>query len=333
MKYLLGCVVFFLSFNLSAASTVVVKPLSELLQMTLQSAPAQVINEEHATVSARLTASVEQVLIEVGQQVEQGQPLLNLECRDYELLQLQSISAHKSLLAQVRLAKQQLSRAERLLRQKNASKELRDQRKAELDSLVAQLDGAKARIAEADLAVERCIVLAPSDGVVTERLVSNGDLVTPGSLLVRVLSQDAQEVSAALSHRQVADMQLSNQIYFQFNGQRYPLSLRAVVPYMDNRARTQNVRFSFTQVKALSGSSGRVSWLEDKGRLPVQFVVSRNGELGLMKAENGKAAFVVLPEAIEGQAARVDLPLNTRVIIEGQHGVESGSDVIVMAQE
>ena len=143
MKQVVGCLFICVSSISFAATSVVVKPLSELLTVSSQSAPAQVINDDHTVISARLSANVDKVLVKTGDIVEKGQILVQLECSDYHLATQQSQSALKALQAQIRLARQQLSRAERLLKQKNASLELRDQRRAELASLLAQEQGAK----------------------------------------------------------------------------------------------------------------------------------------------------------------------------------------------
>ncbi len=329
MRLVVGGALLCLSSATLAATTVVVKPLSDLLVETVLSAPAQVVNDNHATISSRLSANVEKVLVSVGDQVEAGQALVKLECRDYLLAKQQSQSAIKSLQAQTRLARQQLSRAEKLLKQRNASLELRDQRRAELSSLIAQEEGAKVGLSSAELAVERCTLKAPFSGAVTARIASEGDLVAPGSPLLKVLGDEYLEVSANLTEPQIVNVGDLEKIYFQASNDRYPLALRAVIPFVDKRARTQEVRFTFAKQAALTGSSGRVVWQEPYGRLPIQYVVSRKGQLGLMQLENGKARFVVLPNAVEGQAPQVELPLDQLIIVEGQHGIEAGQDVIV----
>lgn len=338
MKQVVGCLFFCVSSISFAATSVVVKPLSELLAASYQSAPAQVINDDHAVISARLAANVDKVLVKTGDIVEKGQALIQLECRDYHLAEQQSQSALKALQAQTRLARQQLSRAERLLKQKNASLELRDQRRAELASLLAQEQGAKAGLASSELAVERCTPKAPFSGVITTRMVSQGSLVTPGTPLVKLLSHESREVAAHLTEAQLEnlkalDLNSQDSVQYQFAGQRYPIELRSVVPLIDTRARTQEARFSFMgDSVALTGSSGRVIWKESTGRLPIQYVVSRKGELGLMQVVEGNADFIRLPNAIEGQAAQVELPPETLIIVEGQHGIKVGEAVVVAAE-
>ncbi|WP_286240869.1 efflux RND transporter periplasmic adaptor subunit [Neptuniibacter halophilus] len=310
-----------------------VKPLDELLQPSSDSAPAEVVNEEHSLLSARISARVEQVLVQVGDQVQQDQPLLKLECRDYELAQQQAEAAVQALQAQLQLARQQLSRAQRLLQQKNASQELRDQRQAELNSLLAQQQGSKAALAEAGLMVQRCTPLAPFAGVITSRQISPGALVAPGTPMLKVLRQGSQEVSAALTREQAAQLRRSPEIWLQLNQQRYPLQLRAILPLLESRARTQQVRLGFSAEPAISGASGRLFWQSGEQRLPIRYVASRQGQLGVMQVVDGKAQFVVLPDAIEGQAARVGLPGDSLIIVEGQHSVIDGASVTLAGEE
>lgn len=335
MKQVVGCLLFCVSSISLAATSVVVKPLSELLTVSTQSVPAKVINDDHAVISARLSANVNKVLVRAGDVVEQGQILIQLECRDYHLAKQQSQSALKSLQAQTRLARQQLLRAEKLLKQKNASLELRDQRRAELASLLAQEYGSKAGLSTAELAIERCTPKAPFSGVITARMVSEGSLVAPGTPLVKVLEHSSSEVAANLTETQLIGLQkldskIQNSVHYQFTEHQYPVKIRSVVPLIDTRARTQEVRLSFSgDSSALTGSSGRLVWQESSGRLPIQYVVSRKGELGLMLVRDDKAHFIQLPNAIEGQAPQVTLPLDTLIIVEGQHGIEAGQAVIV----
>ena len=325
------------SGSLLAATSVVVQPLHALLIQTPMSAPAEVVNDDHAQISAQLSARVTQVLVQVGDRVVADQPLVALDCRDFDLAAERAQSQLSSLQAQARLARQQLNRADRLVKQNSASKELRDQRRAELDSLQAQAVGARAGVSDAELARSRCSITAPFKGVVTERSVSQGNLVTPGTRLLMLLGSEHAEISAALTSPQAASLKQAQSIHYQYFNQQYPLQLRAFVPFIDQRARTQEVRLGFAEElskahieqSAIAGSTGRLVWQEAGGRLPVRYIVSREGQLGVMLYRAGKAEFVLLPDAIEGQAAKVDLPADAQVIVEGQHGAVSGEPVTV----
>ncbi|PIE20690.1 MAG: hypothetical protein CSA61_00560 [Neptuniibacter caesariensis] len=331
MKYILSLLCLLCSCSVLSGNKVVVAPLSELLVITKNSAPADVVNEHHAPLSFQVGGVVERIAVTVGDELKKGQVLATLECRDYELAQMQAQSSLKALRAQALLARQQLSRAEQLLQRKNASRDLRDQRRAELDSLIARQQGAEVRVQEAELAVERCALKAPFSGVVTDLMLSPGALAAPGSVLVKVLQTGAQEVNAELSAMQLQSVKSGSRVYYEYAGVRYPVALRTVLPLIDSRARTQSVRFSFVDKPALTGSSGRVFWQAPAGRLPVKYIISRQGQLGVMQFIDGKAKFVALPSAVEGQAAVVSdasvLNGSSNIIIEGQHAVAGGDDV------
>lgn len=333
MKSVIGTLLFVISTSVAAATSVVVKPLSELLEISIRSAPAQVVNESHPVISSQLSARVEQVLVSVGDLVKKDQPLLQLECRDYELAQVQATNVLAALQAQLNLASQQLKRADKLLAQKSASQELRDQRRAERNALLAQKKGGQAQLDTTELAVGRCVPKAPFDGVISARSVSPGSLVAPGTPLVTLLGEGTQEVSAELDHNQIQRLKQGRDIRFESADKSYPVALRTVVPLIDQRARTQEVRLSFSGMLALSGSSGRILWQDERGRLPVKYIVSRQGLLGVMLYREGRAEYMTLPDAIEGQAAEIDLPSESLIIIEGQHAVVSGDDVTLAGQQ
>ncbi|MBY4677520.1 efflux RND transporter periplasmic adaptor subunit [Marinobacterium arenosum] len=309
------------------AASVRVAPLYSLVSPVEYSAPARVVADDHSILSAQISGLVEQVMVRVGDQVESGQPLVLLECSDYRLALNQAESSRLSLQAQIRLARAQLARAEKLLKQRNAPEELRDQRQAELDRLLADRQGADLQIDNARLAVQRCSVSAPFAGVVTERPATEGSLANPGTPLIKLLRSDRIELSAELPLAQVGSLQRSPQLNFVNHGHDYPLSLRAVLPLVDSRTRTREVRLRFTDQPALAGSSGRLIWQAAEPRLPVALVVKRDGQLGVMLYQDGKARFQPLPGALEGQAAPVDLPPDSRVIVEGQHAVNDGDAV------
>lgn len=313
--------------TLVQAATVRTATLGTLLQPVQSSAPAEVVQPEHSLLSARINSQVEQVHVRVGDRVERGDLLVSLDCRDNQLRQRQQQASHKGLEAQRALARQQLQRANKLLKQRNAPRELYDQRRAELSRLQAELDGSSARLAEAELAIERCEVRAPFTGLITERPASTGSYMAVGTGLVRLLRLDGLEVSAELSTPDVGALQQASAIWLDVDNLSYPLSLRTVLPRVDKRARTRTARLTFSDTTALAGSSGRLRWRDHRQKLAARYRVWQNGVGGLMLWNDGIAQFYPLPDTVEGQPAFVDLPADTLVIIEGQFAVRDGEAV------
>jgi len=327
MWRLTGFSLFLLSTLTAHAGSVKVAPLSALVSPVQYSAPAEVTNYDHSQLSAQISALVEQVSVSVGDRVEQGQLLVQLDCRDHRLALEQAQTVQAALDARIRLARQQLNRAERLLKQRSASQENRDQRRAELDTLRAERQGSEVQIRANQITVERCQIKAPFAGVITERMAAEGSLANIATPLIRLLRTDRAEVKAKLPLSQVALLQQGQSPEYQSADSHYPLQLRAVVPLINSRSRTQEVRLRFVDAQALTGSSGRLVWQGRQPAVPVGMMVKRDGVLGLMLYEEGISRFQPLPQANEGQAALVDLPEDTLVIVEGQHAVSDGDPV------
>ena len=78
---------------------------------------------------------------------------------------------------------------------------------------------------------------------------------------------------------------------------------------------------------ALAGTAGRLAWHGDRRLLPADYLVRRDGRLGVFTIEDNRARFVTVPQAQEGRPAAVDLPPGTRLISDGRQGLSDGQEV------
>lgn len=146
-------------------------------------ASGYVVARRMATVSAKITGKVREVMIEEGMRVEAGQVMATLDPIDADAqrsLYASQLQAARSqvagLEAQQRQAAAEASRLQALVGQQLVSRSQYDQAVAQRDSLRAQLDTAQRNVkvandqlAIADLGVDNNIVRAPFSGVVTAR--------------------------------------------------------------------------------------------------------------------------------------------------------------------
>ncbi|QYI99446.1 efflux RND transporter periplasmic adaptor subunit [Thalassovita mediterranea] len=132
--------------------------------------------------------------------IRQGQVLVRLEAADYELAVTRARSGVAS--AQQALARE---RAEAdLAEQDLADLGIEDasplaRREPQLAEAQANLDSAKALLADAQLALNRTAVTAPFSGRVRERSADLGQFVSPGQTLGTIFATDVVEVSLPLS--------------------------------------------------------------------------------------------------------------------------------------
>lgn len=319
----------------SSAALVRVKPLGEALQKGFFSAPAEVVNEHHVALSVEVSAVLNALQVRVGDAVAQGQVIAQLDCQDYRLIEEQAKQSVKALSSQVLLARQQLTRTRTLQKSGSASIELLNQRQTELSALTAQLKGQQAQVQQTHRNSERCTVTAPFDGVITQVMSAQGAWLSVGSPVVKILNIQQAEVSAHLLPEQLVSLQASKILSFTLAGIEYPLSVRASIPLINSAARTQQVRLSFINEPALSGATGELVWQAAQPSLPPEFLVRRQGVLGMMLAKKNQAIFIALPTAKEGQSVQLkpgeSWEEGALLITQGQHVLQDGDALEIEA--
>ena len=303
------------------------QPLASLWQIETYSAPASVVARNAPQLAAQLAARVTAVHADVGDAIAAGAVLVALDCRAFEAARASARAGLARAAARERFAEQQVARAADLQRKNSISEEILDQRRNEV--AVARADTAAAVQAErvAGIDVGHCEVTAPFDAVVTQRLVSVGSYVTPGTIVMALLELSGQQVEAALRAEQVASLRDASDPVFEAAGVRHAVALRTVVPLADPISRTRLARLDFIDDPAIVGTPGRLAWQGPRRLLPPDHLVRREGKPGIFVLADGRARFVPLELAQDGRPAAVDLPGDTRVIVEGQQALSDGAAV------
>lgn len=330
MKWFLSLLIL-LPATLSASTPVTIKSLKDLWFTQEQSAPATVIALNAPVISAELNARVVDIHVETGDRVSAGNLLVELDCRRTEADLDAAQAALRQLEAQYDFARQQVRRADDLLKKRSISDQEVDQRKSEESRLAAQIDGQRATIRQAIIQRENCSVTAPFDAIVTERMADRGMLATMGTPLLKLLETGALEVSARLNPAEIRSLPDGDEQWFETGSNRYQVRLRSAVPLLDASTRTSEVRFRFKADAPVAGSAGRLIWALSHRVIPAEYLVRRNGQLGVFLFENGKARFRILENAREGRPAIIDLPSSTLLIVEGRDSLNDG-DTVSQAQ-
>jgi RND family efflux transporter MFP subunit len=322
--------IFFAALARSAVAAVPITTLSlgDVLAEIERDAPANVVAANAPELAAEIAARVVRVAVRVGDRVIAGDPLVELDCRAYASQLAAARAALHELEARATFAANQLRRALDLGSTRSISEELVDQRRSERDSLLAQQQAQRERVVQAELDVERCVVRAPSTAVVTERHADVGDLAAPGTVLLALVALDDPEVSAALREDAVDSLAGAGSIHFRYDGRDYPVRVRTVLPVVRERLLTREVRLSLPGTSPPIGAAGRLVWQPEGRRLPADYLVRRDGQLGVFVVRDGRARFVALPDASEGRPAAVALPPVTRIVVEGRQRLVDGEAVV-----
>ena len=302
-----------------SAPVVSTETLESLVYSPTFSAPAEVISANDAALSAELSARIININVEVGDRVKKGETLVNLDCRTYE----SQLATQKAVLSELRsqrpLLSDQYDRAQTLNQRGNLGDDALQQRETALTSLDARIDVQNRQIELARIATENCALVAPFDGVISARMAQLGALAAPGMPLLQLVQTEGAELEAKVAPGKGVS---KSKVWFEANAQSYAVELRAKLPIIDRRERTQTYRFTFTDNSPEIGATGRLTWTANQPHISSELLVRRkvDGEwrLGLLIEEQGVAQFVVVDSAIEGQPAAVDLPEGTKIITDGR---------------
>ncbi len=308
------------------------QPLHELLVTYQLDAPATVISLNRSVIASQLSGQLKTLPVRVGDALEKGDIIATIDCRDYQHSAAVEAAQLQALRSQYTLASQQLKRARKLGKQRNASRELIDQRNSNKLNLAAQINAQTQRLQQAKIQQQRCVITAPFKGMITRRLASEGQIVNPSTAIVELLDLQRLELKAdiPLSYSQTLAQQKT--FSFRFQDQQHDVTLRRLLPLSQRQARTREARFDFSKATDLPipGGAGRLQWQPPGHYLSANQMLRRNGKLGVFLYQQGRnqqgwAKFHPIPKAEEGRPALTTLAEDTAIITQGQHGLEDGA--------
>ncbi|MEO8224728.1 MAG: efflux RND transporter periplasmic adaptor subunit, partial [Gammaproteobacteria bacterium] len=182
---------------------------------------------------------VAEVLVEVGDKVRAGQPLLRLDTRTLEVQARQADASVAQAKASLQLAKANAERGASLVKQGLISSSNADELRATLAGAEAQLTTAEADREAARLRLGFATLKAPDAGIISARSVQPGQIVSSGTDLLRLIRGGRLEWRAELSASDLTRVRVGTEVALMApGGQRVPGRVRAVSPAVNPDTRT-----------------------------------------------------------------------------------------------
>jgi RND family efflux transporter MFP subunit len=303
--------------------------LGEVLVEFDRRAPAEVRALNDSSISAEVSAVVKTIYVDVGQQVKEGDLLLELDPFDYQLNLKQAEANLASSQARLSQAQAKLNRARKLGDNQYVSADALLERETDVMVSNAQIQADEVAVAIAHRNLEKCSIRAPFHGVVSERMAQVGSFVRNGEPLISVTQVDQFELDAEIPDSQADELLNTAQLRFESRGETWPVELLRLSPVIDSQGRTRKARFAFIDGAPAVGRSGELIWRVGEGMLPSNLISRRLGKLGVFLLDGGKARFEPLPNAQEGRPTAVSLPAGTQVITMGRERLQDGVAVSV----
>jgi membrane fusion protein (multidrug efflux system) len=274
--------------------------------------------ERKADLRAEISAIVLQVLKENGDPVKRGDVLVKL---DETSIRDGLLSAEASL----RAATQALDQSQRALdRQKTlrtsgmATLQSMDDAEVRRNSAQSELSAARARVVAARQQVERTVVRAPFDGIVSDRKVSNGDTASIGKELLKVIDPASMRFEGNVGADMISAVKVGQPVLYRVNGYGNK-NFTGVVKRIDPSA--NDVTRQVEVLVGLTGEQPRVSGLYAEGRVEAVSTDALTLPESALVHDGDKTYAWKLKG---GALAKADLAMGTRDPRTGQFEVKNG---------
>jgi RND family efflux transporter MFP subunit len=275
--------------------------------------------ERKADLRAEVSAVVLQVLKENGEPVRRGDVLVKLDetaIRD----SLGSAEASARAAGQaLEQSERQLERLKTLRASGMTSAQALDDAEVRRNSAQSEVAASRTRAALARQQLQRTLVRAPFDGVVSERKVSAGDTAAIGKELLKVIDPTSMRFEGRVSSDRIAAVKIGQPVSFRINGygeQEFQGVVKRIDPAANAVTRQVEVLVGFA-----NGSQPRVSGLYGEGRIDADTKAALMLPEGALVKAGDKAYTWRLKD---NTLSKVDLTLGQRDARTGNYEVQRG---------
>ncbi len=318
-------------------------------------ASGYVTPRRRATVAAKITGQVTDVMVEEGMPVVEGQVLARLDDSEvrarYDASRAELEVARASLAdLEVNLTNQQreLERIRDLAETGVASVRDLDNAETTVASLRARLGVARQQVAAAKAQMEvlaeeleNYTVRAPFSGIAVSKDAQPGEMVSPVSAgggytrtgISTIVDMESLEIEVDVNESHIARVQRDQPVEAvldAYPGWRIPAHVLAVIPTADRQKATVRVRIAFDELdpRILPDMGVKVTFLETPAEAPATESVRAVIPAAAVRGTSDRpVVFVLDGDALDRRAVTLGRTLGDVVEILG--GVEPGEEVVV----
>lgn len=259
----------------------------------LLNASGYVTPRRRATIAAKITGRVNEVLVEEGMRVEPGQILARLDDADARARLIAARAerdATAAALADLRInlanAERERRRMEELWKDRGISEQTLDQARTAAASLQArialteeQVRAAEARIRVAQQDLDNTVIRAPFAGIVVSKDAQRGEMVSPISAgggftrtgIATIVDMSSLEIEVDVNESYIARVkprQPVTAVLDAYPDWQIPATVRTVIPTADRQKATVKVRVAFDRLdpRILPDMGVKVTFFGDEPR-------------------------------------------------------------------
>jgi RND family efflux transporter MFP subunit len=290
---------------------------------------------------AKLSAEVEGRLVfvaDVGTEVVAGDTLASIEDLSLKLFNRELQAEIGREQARLKFLEGELKRFSKLAESNLAAATQLDQTRADRDVARGDLEVARARLAQNEDQLRRTNISAPFEGIVVQRLMTPGERVTEGSVVVRLVDQKHLEVIARAPLDYYAFVKKGQSLSLSSNTQSGTGIVRTVVAVGNENTHLFELRLDLEGRPFQVGQTLRVAvpTAETKAVLtvPRDALVLRPEGLSVFIVDSNDQAQQVSVKTGVGSGDQIEIlgeiSSGDRVVIRGNERLETGQSVDIL---
>ncbi len=341
-------------------------------ERTVLNASGYVTARRTATVSAKITGKVTEILIEEGMKVAQDQVLARLDNTNVKaslrLAEAQLESA-KYALAETRVrikeAEQDLERQSNLVKNKIATQADYDHAEAAALALKAKLEQQQSEILVADRSVaswqqqmDDTVIRAPFAGIVTSKNAQPGEMISPISAgggftrtgICTIVDMESLEIEIDVNESYINRVEAGQPVEAVLDAYpdwKLPCKVIAIIPTADRQKSTVKVRVGFDKLdrRILPEMSIKVAFREAAGSgqatsrgvlVPKTAIQQQDGRDVVIVAQDGRAerrAVTVGTSDATDTFVTAGLAAGEKIVLDGPADLKDGAPIKELKQD
>jgi RND family efflux transporter MFP subunit len=286
--------------------------------------------DREAVLRAQVSGSVLQTYADQGQAVNAGTVLARIDASGIQDAYNSARAGLVSARNAADVAAKDLARNEKLLAAGAIAERDIDQSRRASIAAQAALEDANSRLASAEKSYRSTTVTSPFNGIVSERPVSPGDVVQPGTALFTVVDPSSMRLEASVPAEQLASIRIGVPVDFTvsgYPGRQFVGRITRINPTADPTTRQVRIYVSSpNEGRALVGglfANGRMSTATKLGLVVPQSAVDVRGSIpSVIRVRQGKAEMVPV---------KIGLTDKTSETIEVLSGIQPGDTLLMGA--
>lgn len=317
------------------------QPLTQRVEHRIR-AVGSFLPEDEVTITPEIEGKVKKVLVDEGDIIKKGQLLVQLEDRRQTLAVAEAGARIRENEANLAYLEITLKRREDLLKKNVLSKQDYDEILSQVNLTKARADSLRAALGRARKDLEDTRVYSPLDGIISEKIISEGEYVDAGKALLKAVNIHPLKLHFTLpeSHATLVKLgQLVRARVKAYPGEEFSGKLYFINPQIDPSTRAVQIKAYFDNPggRLKPGFFADVFLVKDINEkallVPGEGVIQREGKYLVYLMSNGVAheRTVQIGERLEGKVEILSgLGPQEIIITSGNHELEEGSRVKVL---